>query len=596
MRIRMTVMAGLATLAGSLGLYPLFERAGWFWAGLGAVLAVAGGGLLARRLRLPALLNPVFGLAALLLYLNLVYAADRAWLVFVPSRESVGHLGDLAGDGWRAANRYAAPVPLLPGIAMLTATGIGLVAVLVDLLAVRLHRTAPAGLPLLAMYSVPAAVREDGVGWLAFGVGALGFLGLLMADSREKVGGWGRTVTTHHRPSVVPLAGAAPRPGEEAAPPDAAALAASGRRIAVGAIAVAVVLPAAVPGLQPRGVFDLGGGSGQSTRTVTTPDPLVSLKRELTRLDDSVVLTYRTDDQLRDRPFLHARRVAASASDEQRDDAEATGVDPLAGAGSRQRREPVGIVGDEQQVGLRRHLPGRPPIPQVDRFRVRADDIGQHGQGGAQLGLAVLLRLHHLRVRAHRRVVDEHAAVDLGQVHAAIHAGGERLQRAHEVVAVEPEVQGEMVAGARGDDDERDPVSAGDVGDDCLRPVAARHSDQVGACAHGVLCELAQVRVGCQHDRFDAELSATTDEVVRLDLPPAGAGVQEEHGPLGQGSRRQSGCRHVQREAGRDRRDDNQRDRDEQHRQVDRDEHDDDEQDESHGRDDGGDDSAGATP
>ncbi|WP_346046231.1 DUF3488 and transglutaminase-like domain-containing protein [Actinomadura chokoriensis] len=296
MRIRMTVMAGLATLAGSLGLYPLFERAGWFWAGLGAVLAVACGGLLARRLRLPAPLNPVFGLAALLLYLNFVYAADRAWLGVVPSPESVRHLGDLAGEGWRAANRYAAPVPLLPGIAMLTATGIGLVAVMVDLLAVRLHRTAPAGLPLLAMYSVPAAVREDGVGWLAFGVGALGFLGLLMADSREKVGGWGRSVGTHHRPREVPLAGAEPRPGEEAARPDAAALAVTGRRIAVGAIAVAVVLPAAVPGLEPRGVFDLGGGSGQSTRTVTTPDPLVSLKRELTRLDDSVVLTYRTDD------------------------------------------------------------------------------------------------------------------------------------------------------------------------------------------------------------------------------------------------------------------------------------------------------------
>ncbi|MFB4307733.1 DUF3488 and DUF4129 domain-containing transglutaminase family protein [Actinomadura sp. GTD37] len=296
MRIRMTAMAGAATLTGSLGLYPLFERAGWFWAGFGAVLAVAGGGLLARRLRMPALMNLVFGLAALLLYLNLVYAAGRAWLVFIPSPDSLHHLGDLSGEGWRAANRYAAPVPLLPGIAMLTAAGIGLVAVLVDLLAVRLHRTAPAGLPLLAMYSVPAAVREDGVGWLAFGAGALGFLGLLMADSREKVGGWGRMVTTHSRPRDVPMAGAEPRPGEAAARPDPAALAASGRRIAVGAVAVAVLLPAAVPGLQPRGVFGLGGAAGEGTRTVTTPDPLVSLKRELTRLDDSVVLTYRTDD------------------------------------------------------------------------------------------------------------------------------------------------------------------------------------------------------------------------------------------------------------------------------------------------------------
>ncbi|WP_254715200.1 DUF3488 and transglutaminase-like domain-containing protein [Actinomadura sp. NAK00032] len=296
MRIRMTAMAGVATLAGSLGLYPLFEKSGWFWAGFGAVLAVAGGGMLSRRLRLPAPMNLVFGLAALLLYLNLVYASDRAWLAFVPSPESLRHLGDLAGGGWQAANRYAAPVPLLPGIAMLTATGIGLVAALVDLLAVRLHRTAPAGLPLLAMYSVPAAVREDGVGWLAFGAGALGFLGLLMADAREKVGGWGRTVTTHRRPREVPLAGADSPPAAGAAPPDATPLAVSGRRIAVGAVAVAVLLPAAVPGLEPRGMFGLGDGGNGGTRTVTTPDPLVSLKRELTRLDDSVVLTYRTDD------------------------------------------------------------------------------------------------------------------------------------------------------------------------------------------------------------------------------------------------------------------------------------------------------------
>ncbi|TDE23908.1 transglutaminase [Actinomadura sp. 6K520] len=293
----MTVMAGLATLAGSIGLYPLFEERGWFAAGLGAVLAVAGGGLLSRRLRLPAACNALFGLLALLFYLNVTYVADAAWLGFIPSPESISRLAALNEAGWQAANRYAAPVPLLPGISLMAAAGIGLVAVLVDLLAVRLRRTAPAGLPLLAMYSVPAAVLEDGVSWLAFGVGALGFLGLLMADAREQVGGWGRTVTTHRRQREVPLAGAASRPEETATRLDAGALAASGRRIAAVAVAVAVLVPAAVPGLQPRGLLDLGGGSGDGTQTVTTPDPLVSLKRELTRLDDSVVLTYRTDDR-----------------------------------------------------------------------------------------------------------------------------------------------------------------------------------------------------------------------------------------------------------------------------------------------------------
>ncbi|QKG26641.1 transglutaminase TgpA family protein [Actinomadura verrucosospora] len=297
MRIRMTVVAGAATLACSVGLYPLFASGKWFWTGVAAVLAVMCGALVSRRLRLPAVLDPLCGLAMLLLYLTVAYSRGEAWLGFVPSPGSLSHLADLAGDGWHAANRYAAPVPLVSGIGLLVAAGVGVVAALVDLLAVRLRRAAPAGLPLLAMYSVPAAVRQDGVGWLAFGIGALGFLGLLMADAREQVGGWGRAVTVHRRGGELPLAGAEPPSGQRVEP-DGGRRAASGRRIAAGSVAIAVLLPMAIPGVHPRGVFGLGGGggAGQGTQTVTTPDPLVSLKRELTRLDDSIVLTYRTDD------------------------------------------------------------------------------------------------------------------------------------------------------------------------------------------------------------------------------------------------------------------------------------------------------------
>ncbi|MFV2177559.1 DUF3488 and transglutaminase-like domain-containing protein [Actinomadura sp. LOL_011] len=297
MRLRMTMTAALATLAGAVGLYPLFETADWFAAGLGAVLAVAAGGLVARRLRLPAALQPLAGLLALLLCLNLVYAAPESLLGVIPTPASLRHLVDLGDAGWAAANRYAAPVPVLPGIGLLAAAGIGLVAVLVDFLAVGIRRAAPAGLPLLAMYSVPAAVRDDGIGWVPFAVGALGFLSLLMADSREQVGGWGPLVARRRwsAPRDPVAAGAA-----DASLPAALAGAATsgGRRIALGAVAVAVVVPTAVPGLQPRGIFDLRGGPGGDTRTVTTPDPLVSLKRELTRLDDSAVLTYRTEDPI----------------------------------------------------------------------------------------------------------------------------------------------------------------------------------------------------------------------------------------------------------------------------------------------------------
>ncbi|GLZ10593.1 transglutaminase [Actinomadura sp. NBRC 104425] len=282
----MTIMAALAALAGSVALYPLFSGRTWFWSGLGAVAVVAAAGLATRHFRWPAVFGAVGGLAALHLYLTARFTASEAFLGVVPTPESLRRLGELTREGWDAANRYAAPVPPVPGILLLAVGGIGLVAVLVDLLAVRLRRAAPAGLPLLAMYSVPAAVREDSVSWVAFGVGALGYLALLAADNHEQVGGWGHLVF---------------RSADAPARPDTGVMAAAGRRIGVAAVAVAVLIPAVTPGIHSRGMFGMGSGGGRGgTQTVTTPDPLVSLKRELTRQDDLLVLRYRSNDT--DRP------------------------------------------------------------------------------------------------------------------------------------------------------------------------------------------------------------------------------------------------------------------------------------------------------
>ncbi|MFP3969607.1 transglutaminaseTgpA domain-containing protein, partial [Actinomadura fulvescens] len=289
MRVKMTVMAALATLASSVGLYPLFASGTWFWSGLGSVIVVAGAGLLMRRLRAPSVLGALGGLGALHLYLNARFASGQALLGVIPTPDSIRRLGTLMGDGWNAANQYAAPVPLVPGIELLAATGIGLVAVVVDLLAVRLRRSAPAGLPLLAMYSVPAAVREDSVSWLAFGLGALGFLMLLMADAREQVGGWGRAVFTRRW-----SADTAEPPAER---PDSSGMAASGRRIGVAAVAVAVLLPTVIPGIHPRGMFGMGGDGDGGSQTVTTVEPLAQLKRDLNGKNrQAVIFTYQTDD------------------------------------------------------------------------------------------------------------------------------------------------------------------------------------------------------------------------------------------------------------------------------------------------------------
>ena len=63
--------------------------------------------------------------------------------------------------------------------------GVGLVALAVDTLAVTMRRAALAGLPLLALYTVPTTVAPDGVSWVAFALGGIGYLTLLLAEARR---------------------------------------------------------------------------------------------------------------------------------------------------------------------------------------------------------------------------------------------------------------------------------------------------------------------------------------------------------------------------------------------------------------------------
>ena len=60
-----------------------------------------------------------------------------------------------AGQGFSEASKYAPPVPELRGMVLLAAGGIGIAALLTDLIAVRLGSAALAGLPLLLLFTEP---------------------------------------------------------------------------------------------------------------------------------------------------------------------------------------------------------------------------------------------------------------------------------------------------------------------------------------------------------------------------------------------------------------------------------------------------------
>lgn len=291
--MRLTIASGVATFAAAILLSPLFDGGDWFWTSLGAVLAVVAVGLLSTRLTLPAWAAPLLGLAVTWIYLTTAFASEEAWARVVPTKESVTELGRLLGVGWADIQRFAAPVPETDGITLLTAGGVSLIAITVDLLAARVRRTALAGLPLLALATVPATILTEPISWWAFIVAALGFVSLLIADGRERVGHWGRAVLVRRTRQAT-----SPAPNSPRGTADTSGLRLSGKRIGFAAILLAVLLPAALPAMEPVAFFTFGvGGRGSGPgNSISIPNPIANLKGQLELPERRTVLTYANND------------------------------------------------------------------------------------------------------------------------------------------------------------------------------------------------------------------------------------------------------------------------------------------------------------
>jgi transglutaminase-like putative cysteine protease len=294
---RLTLCAAIATVAASMSLLPLLAGSTWFWGGAGATIVVAATGVATRQrvLRnLPPVLCLLAALVALVLYLNVVYCSGQSLLGVLPSGASLSELWHLAGQGMSQAQRDGAPVPTLTGITVLAAGGIGLVAALTDLIAVRLRRSALAGLPLLVLFSVPIASgagRDSVDATIAFCAGVGGYLLLLAADGRERLRLWGRLVTPWH---------VGTEEGEASDGPSTRALSASGRRIGLAAVVLALFVPLILPSVRIHRLFTGGDvsalGAGTGPANGQTPDPLVQLSADLRQPAASEILTYHTTD------------------------------------------------------------------------------------------------------------------------------------------------------------------------------------------------------------------------------------------------------------------------------------------------------------
>jgi transglutaminase-like putative cysteine protease len=229
-------------------------------------VVVAGGGALARWTRLPAL-----AILAGQLVLGALLVLGTTTGSPVPTPDNVDELLAALRDALHTARHYAAPVQAgVPPVHPLLLIGGTLVVVLVDFVACTLRRAPVAGLVLLAAYTLPVAVTGDAVSWWLFVVIAGLFLTLVFIQHSDHVTSWGRA------------------PDGEKGSFSVRTGAIGNTALALGAasIALAVVLPAAVPTMRMT-VFD---GNGPGTREVEVKDPTLDLERNLSRGEDVPLL------------------------------------------------------------------------------------------------------------------------------------------------------------------------------------------------------------------------------------------------------------------------------------------------------------------
>lgn len=283
----LTWVAAAATFLTAICLSPLFQEQPWMFPAFVVVAVVALVGYGARMVAFPAVVVVLAQVVAAGLTLTYQFGPGETRWWGLPTWDTIRALDALAVQGQDAINRFAPPVPVDEGVVLLTVIGIAVVAIAVDLLAVGLRLVPLAGLPLLALYTVPVAVAPDGVPWPYFVLAAGAFVGLLVAEGRERLSRWGRSmgfseheVTTHAFVGEV----------------ETTSIARVGRRIGAATVCLAVAVPVVVPFLDDgliSGDLGTGGGGG---RTVVTGDPFADLARDLKRDAEVELFTYTTRD------------------------------------------------------------------------------------------------------------------------------------------------------------------------------------------------------------------------------------------------------------------------------------------------------------
>ncbi|HEY3870996.1 MAG TPA: DUF3488 and transglutaminase-like domain-containing protein [Actinocrinis sp.] len=292
-RAGLAAAAAAATCAAALGLVRLVSPGSWVICCALVTAVVAASGVIAHHFTQRKLFILPIQIIAVAMTITLLRVPGSAIGGVLPGPGALHALADQFSDGLNQMKQYAPPTPSTGGITTILVLACAGFALVVDALAVTFQRVAATGLPLLAVYLIPATRAQGGFSWLAFAIVAFAYLTLVGVEGRGRLGRWGRAVGG--RQGSIRAGQTNPHAGPA-------------RRITAIAVGVALVMPwfiPTLPGLIPR-----FGGSGNGQGPTVSINQDVDLRASLTSTTPVDLLHYTTDS-----PYTRSNYLMMSVDD-----------------------------------------------------------------------------------------------------------------------------------------------------------------------------------------------------------------------------------------------------------------------------------------
>jgi transglutaminase-like putative cysteine protease len=282
---RRTALAMLASGLGVVALKGLFTDWGWLLDAWITMLVVLGPAYLLRLRRPPGALDIWPGIVLMVPWLTARFVPDHAWGHLIPNTTTWHDVSHLINGLHKTTHDDVAPIHTTVAVRLVICALLGLLAALIDLVAVVGRRAALAGVPLLVIYTVAGAVPRKPVSWLWFLFAGTAFLILLSLDAGDDLQDWGRRLSA---------------PGVSRG---RLRLGFSAQRIGIAALVVAVLLPLLVPSQRRNLIADAfhnnsgSGAGGFGASGGGSISPFAALRGQLTKPSSEALLTVQISGQ-----------------------------------------------------------------------------------------------------------------------------------------------------------------------------------------------------------------------------------------------------------------------------------------------------------